>query len=180
MNSNFSKEYITVHRIIHHIRPKLSRSMSMTSSFGSAIDTRLAPYGALTVRVALGVMWLSHAGLKWFVFTVPGFAGWLDSQGLPGFMAWPVFLLEAFGGLCILLGFYGRQVSLLLLPVLLVATSTHIPNGWLFTSAGGGWEYPVFLIAASIAHALLGDGALALRARSLAFRSASAGASGGA
>jgi putative oxidoreductase len=151
----------------------------MTSSLGPAIDARLAPYGALIVRLALGAMWLSHAGLKWFVFTIPGFAGWLDSQGLPGFMAWPVFLLEALGGICILLGFYGRQVSLLLLPVLLVATSTHIPNGWVFTGAGGGWEYPVFLIAASIAHGLMGDGAFALRARPLAFRSAAVRASVG-
>ena len=151
----------------------------MISSPGPAIDTRLSPYGALIVRVALGVMWLSHAGLKWFVFTVPGFAGWLDSQGLPDFMAWPVFLLEALGGLCILLGFYGRQVSLLLLPVLLVATSTHLANGWVFTSAGGGWEYPVFLIAVSVAHVLMGDGAFALRARPLALGSASAGASSG-
>ena len=152
----------------------------MTSPLDPAIDPRLAPYGALIVRIALGAMWLSHAGLKWFVFTVPGFAGWLDSQGLPGFMAWPVFLLEVLGGLCILLGFYGRQVSLLLLPVLLVATFTHIPNGWLFTNAGGGWEYPVFLIAASVAHGLLGDGTLALRTRPLGLRPASAGASGGA
>lgn len=152
----------------------------MTSSLGSVVDTRFSPYGALIVRVALGVMWISHAGLKWFVFTVPGFAGWLESQGLPGFMAWPVFLLEALGGLCILLGFYGRQISLLLLPVLLVATFTHIPIGWLFTNAGGGWEYPVFLIAASVAHGLLGDGALALRARPLGLHSASVGASGGA
>ena len=151
----------------------------MTSSLGPATDARLAPYGALIVRLALGMMWLSHAGLKWFVFTIPGFAGWLDSQGLPGFMAWPVFLLEALGGICILLGFYGRQVSLLLLPVLLVATSTHIPNGWVFTGAGGGWEYPVFLIAASIAHGLMGDGAFALRARPLAFRSAAVRASVG-
>jgi putative oxidoreductase len=150
----------------------------MTSSLGPATDARLAPYGALIVRLALGMMWLSHAGLKWFVFTIPGFAGWLDSQGLPGFMAWPVFLLEALGGVCILLGFYGRQVSLLLLPILLVATSTHIPNGWVFTSAGGGWEYPVFLIAASIAYGLMGDGAFALRARPLALRSVAIGSSG--
>jgi hypothetical protein len=31
-------------------------------------------------------------------------------------------------------------------------------NGWLFTAPKGGWEYPVFLAAAAIVQALLGDG----------------------
>lgn len=59
--------------------------------------------------------------------------------------------------------FNGRYVSLLLLPILLTAAWVHFPNGWVFTSTGGGWEYPVFLAAASIGHALGGDGAFALR-----------------
>jgi len=43
----------------------------------------------------------------------------------------------------------------------------HAGNGWLFTAANGGWEYPAFLIAASLAHVLIGDGALALRPATL-------------
>jgi putative oxidoreductase len=80
--------------------------------------------------------------------------------------AWPLFLAELIGGLAILTGIYGRMVSLLLLPVLIVATSVHVPNGWVFTAQGGGWEYPAFLVAASIAHILIGDGAYAATARS--------------
>ena len=41
------------------------------------IDTRLAPYGALLLRVSLGIMFLAHAYLKLAIFTVPGFAGFL-------------------------------------------------------------------------------------------------------
>ncbi len=118
--------------------------------------------GAALLRLALGSMWVAHALLKWFVFTMPGFAGWLESQGLPGFMAWPVFLLELVGGTMLLLGIYGRQVSALLLPVMLVAAWTHAGNGWVHNSEGGGWEYPVFLVVASIVHLLIGDGKLAL------------------
>jgi putative oxidoreductase len=33
-----------------------------------------------------------------------------------------------------------------------------------FSAPNGGWEYPVFLVVASLVQALLGDGALALRA----------------
>lgn len=127
----------------------------------SSLD-RFSPYGITLLRVALGAIWISHALLKYTVFTIPGFAGFLDSQGLPGFMAWPVFLLELVGGLAILTGFHGRWVSLALMPVMAVAMSTHLPNGWLFTNAGGGWEYPLFLLVASFAHFLVGDGALAL------------------
>jgi len=37
-----------------------------------------------------------------------------------------------------------------------------------FSAPNGGWEYPVFLAVASLAQALIGDGALALRASSTA------------
>ena len=39
----------------------------------------------------------------------------------------------------------------------------------IFSNASGGWEYPVFLLVASVAHALIGDGALALKSRPLPF-----------
>ncbi|MGW9331265.1 DoxX family protein [Bosea sp. NPDC055594] len=127
------------------------------------IDTRLAPYGALGLRVALGLMFIAHAYLKLAIFTVPGFAGFLGQLGLPGFLAWPIILAELVGGLAILTGFYGRYVSLALLPVLLGALAVHAPNGWLFTAPNGGWEYPAFLALTAFAHVLIGDGALALR-----------------
>ena len=123
----------------------------------------LAQYGALALRLSLGTMWIAHALLKWFVFTIPGFGAWLAEQGLPAMAAWPVFLLELVGGLAILMGFHGRLASAVLLPVMLVAMLTHVANGWTHTSPGGGWEYPAFLMMASLAHMLIGDGALALR-----------------
>lgn len=127
------------------------------------IDTRLAPYGALALRVALGVMFIAHAYLKLVIFTPAGFTGYLGQVGLPGFLAWPIMLAELFGGLAILLGFYSRYVSLLLVPLLLGALSVHAPNGWVFNAPNGGWEYPAFLALAAFAQALIGDGALAIR-----------------
>lgn len=118
--------------------------------------------GATLLRIALGSMWIAHAMLKYSVFTIASFAGWLESQGLPGFMAWPLFIIELLGGIAILVGFHGRWVSLALLPIMLIAASTHLANGWVHTSPGGGWEYPAFLAVASIAHFLAGDGVLAL------------------
>ncbi len=123
--------------------------------------------GAALLRVALGTMWITHALLKVLVFTLPGAAGFFESVGLPGWMVYPVVAAEIAGGAAILLGFYGRQASLLLAPVLAVAAWVHWPNGWVFTNANGGWEYPVFLLAASMAHWLLGDGRWAARRSSL-------------
>jgi len=121
------------------------------------------PYGIALLRLGLGLMWIAHALLKLLVFTLPGTAQFFASQGLPGALAYPVFAVELLGGLAILLGLYARQVSLALLPIMLGAAWVHLPNGWVFTSAGGGWEYPLFLALASLALWLLGDGAWSLR-----------------
>ena len=132
-------------------------------------DTRATAAGATLLRISLGLMWISHAWFKITAFGIAGFAGWLDSLGLPGFMAGPVIALEVIGGLLILTGVYARYVSIALLPVLAVATWVHLPNGMIFSNANGGWEYPVFLIVASVVQALIGDGALALKSRPLPF-----------
>src|SRR4051812_34674258 len=119
--------------------------------------------GQAVLRVSLGTMWIAHALLKLLVFTLPGTAQFFAAQGLPPLLAYPVFAAELVGGIAIVLGFHGRVVSLLLLPVMLGAIKVHAGNGWLFTSAQGGWEYPAFLAVATVAHILSGDGAYALR-----------------
>ncbi|HEX5682799.1 MAG TPA: DoxX family protein [Ideonella sp.] len=126
-----------------------------------------APLGITLLRLSLGVMWLAHALLKWLVFTLPGTAQFFDSVGLPGFLAYPVFAAELLGGLALVLGIYARQVALALVPIMVAAAWVHMPNGWVFTSPNGGWEYPVFLVFASLALWLLGDGALVIRRSSL-------------
>jgi putative oxidoreductase len=125
--------------------------------------TTAADWGATLLRVSLGAMWIAHALLKLLVFTLPGTARFFDSVGFPGFLAYPVFAVELLGGLMLVLGLYARQAALALVPVMLAAMSVHLGNGWVFTSPGGGWEYPLFLAMASVAQWLLGDGALALR-----------------
>lgn len=123
--------------------------------------------GIALLRVSLGVMWIAHALLKLLVFTLPGTAQYFASIGLPGWLAYPVFAAELAGGIALLLGVYARQAALALVPVMVVAAAVHAPNGWVHTSPGGGWEYPVFLVAASIALWLLGDGAGAIRRSAL-------------
>ena len=119
--------------------------------------------GLLLLRLSLGLMYLAHAGLKLFVFTLPGTARFFAGQGLPGALAYVVFAAEAVGGAALLLGLYPRQVALALVPILLGAAWVHAPNGWVFNAPGGGWEYPVFLAAMSVVLWLAGDGAAALK-----------------
>ncbi|MBL8688376.1 MAG: DoxX family protein [Rhodospirillaceae bacterium] len=126
------------------------------------IDTRFAPYGALALRLGLGAMWLSHGLLKVFVFTLPGTVAFFEKIGFWGPLAYVVVAAELIGGAAILAGVYGRYVSAALIPIMAGALMTHLPNGWVFSAAGGGWEYPAFLILASAVHALIGDGAYAL------------------
>ena len=129
----------------------------------STINEITAPYAALLLRIALGLMFLAHSVyLKAFVFTLPGTAQFFQSLGLPGILAYAVFAAEAVGGVLLIAGYRTREVSILLLPILLGAAWTHWPNGWLFTAPNGGWEYPVFLTVAAGAQALLGDGAYSI------------------
>lgn len=120
-------------------------------------------YAAFVLRVGLGVMFVAHGLLKVFVFTLPGAAQFFDSVGFAAWMAYPVTFLEIGGGILLILGIATRLVSLLLLPVLIGALTVHLGNGWLYTNVNGGWEYVAFLMVASIAQALLGDGAFAFR-----------------
>lgn len=120
-------------------------------------------WGTTLLRVSLGTMWIAHALLKLLVFTLPGTAQFFQSVGFAGWLAYPVFAVELLGGLALVLGIYARQVALALVPVMAVAAWVHLPNGWVFSSPNGGWEYPVFLVVASIALWLLGDGAAALK-----------------
>ena len=128
------------------------------------INTNTAPYAALLLRLSLGVMFIAHALLKLVVFTLPGTVKFFETLGYPGFLAYVVFGAELVGGALLVFGVYTRWVSLALIPILIGAAMVHIPNGWVFSAPNGGWEYPVFLAIASAVQALLGDGALALRA----------------
>ncbi|MEQ8585679.1 MAG: DoxX family protein [Thalassobaculaceae bacterium] len=129
----------------------------------TGIDTRTAPYAALILRVTLGIAFLAHAGLKIFVFTIPGTVSFFESIGYPGFFAYLVILAELGGGLALIAGAYTRLIALLLVPVMIGALIQHAGNGWLFSSQGGGWEFPAMWTALLFVQAGLGNGAFALK-----------------
>jgi putative oxidoreductase len=130
------------------------------------IDARTAPYAALVLRVSLGIMYIAHSlVLKYYTFTLPGTAQFFESLGLPGTLAYLTFWAELIGGLLLVAGIGTRVVALGLIPILAGAAWVHAGNGWVFSAANGGWEYPVFLIAASLVLALLGGGRFAVETK---------------
>jgi len=124
----------------------------------------LARIGAITLRISLGIMFLAHSViLKYFTFTLAGTATYFASIGLPSGLAYIVFALEAVGGVLLVLGFQTRWVALGLMPVLLGAMWAHIGNGWVFSAANGGWEYPLLLIVIAAVVALQAPAAVPRR-----------------
>jgi len=126
-------------------------------------DSRNPAVAALVLRAALGTMFVAHALLKYFVFTLPGTAQFFESLGLPGALGYVTFAAELVGGVLLIAGVHVRTVSLVLVPFLLGATWAHSGNGWLFSAPKGGWEYPAFWTMTLVVQALLGDGAFTLR-----------------
>jgi putative oxidoreductase len=127
------------------------------------IDAKAAPYGALLLRLAMGVLFIAHAYLKVFVFTMAGTEGFFATLGLPAWFAWLVTLAELGGGVLLILGLHARWIALAFVPILVGAAITSHGSSWVFSAEGGGWEYPIFWAACCIVQALIGDGALALK-----------------
>ena len=132
------------------------------------MNDRRIDLAALILRLTLGTMFVAHGLLKVFVFTPAGTAKFFESLGLPAPLAYLTIAAEVLGGVALLVGYRTRLVASALVPILLGATWAHAGNGWLFTAQNGGWEYPAFLVAATVVAALLGDGRYALRRTEIA------------
>lgn len=123
---------------------------------------KTSDYAALLLRLSLGGMFLAHGLLKILVFTLPGTAGFFESVGFPGWAAYIVAPAELLAGLALIAGFQTRWVALAGIPILLGALAVHAGNGWSFTNAKGGWEFPLYLVITTVVVALLGGGRIAV------------------
>lgn len=118
---------------------------------------------ALLLRLTLAALFLAHAWLKIFVFTPAGTAGFFESLGLPGIVAYLTIFAEVIGAFALIVGLQTRWVSLALVPILVGSiVFVHGANGWLFSAPNGGWEFPAFWAVALIVQAMLGAGAFHL------------------
>jgi putative oxidoreductase len=125
------------------------------------------------LRIGLGIMYVTHSVvLKVATYGFDGTAQYFEAIGLPGALAYATIVAEALGGAFLIVGYKARETALLLVPILAGALWAHAGNGWVFSNAGGGWEYPLFLIVVSLAVALSPGRVLAPSAARVAERPA--------
>jgi putative oxidoreductase len=135
----------------------------MNKSLIKNVLTTEAGFGALALRVPVGIIFAAHGAQKlfgWFGgYGLQGTAGWMESIGLaPGvLMALLAGSAEFFGGLALVLGLFTRPSAFTLSIAMLVAIfSVHFANG-LFMS-NNGYEFGLALLAASVSLLLSGAG----------------------
>jgi putative oxidoreductase len=122
-----------------------------------------AGFGALALRVPVGIIFAAHGAQKlfgWFGgYGLEGTAGWLESIGIaPGIlMAFLVGAAEFFGGLALVFGVLTRPAAATLVIAMVVAIfKVHFANGFFMST--NGYEFALALLAASVSLLLSGAG----------------------
>jgi putative oxidoreductase len=121
-------------------------------------------WASLPLRLILGFGFAYHGYPKLFGGH-DMFVGMLTGLGIPapGLMAWPVGLLEFFGGLLLIAGAFVSLVAILSIINMLVAMFTfHLPNGFNFMASPPGYEVNLLYIAGFTALLLGGAGAISV------------------
>lgn len=137
---------------------------------GTDAKLRLGELADLLTRVTVGALLIPHGAQKLF--------GWFGGYGLtatgdyfatnlglePGILfALLAGLVEFLGGLALVVGLLTRPAALAVAVFMAVALSTHVPNGFFWTS--GGIEYPLMWGLLAVAILLRGGGRHSLDAR---------------
>jgi putative oxidoreductase len=119
----------------------------------------LQPLGLLILRLSLALIFFSH-GYPKITHTAAGMQAFFVEHGLPGYFVYVSGVLEVFGAMLLVLGLFTRGAALLLAIEMGVAI-------WKVHSAGGylavhNYEFPLAVLAASLALATVGAGRLSL------------------
>ena len=103
--------------------------------------------GKVILRVVLGLTFFIH-GLDKFQGGIANTAGYFDSLGIPGFLAYVVAAIELIGGIALILGIGTRIISILLALIMLGAIFTaKLSLGFLVNGQMAGYELDLALLA---------------------------------
>lgn len=108
--------------------------------------------GTLILRIITGIIFIGH-GMSKFQGGIENTAGWFDSIGLPGFLAYIVAIIELVGGIAMVLGLGTRIVGALFVLLLGGAIiKVQLSAGFI-----GGYAYDLALLAISVYFVLNGS-----------------------
>src|SRR5204862_3142394 len=116
------------------------------------------------LRVVLGSIFIAHGAQKLFMFGLAGVAGAFAHMGVPAANIMGPFIafLEFFGGIAVVLGLLTRLASLGLAADMIGAiVLVHLKAGFFNP---GGIEFPLTLLAISLALVTAGSGRFSLDA----------------
>jgi putative oxidoreductase len=106
--------------------------------------------GALILRITLGAIFFIHGVVK-FQGGIENTAGWFESLGLPGGMAYGVALLEIIGGILLIIGLATRLVSALFALLMIGATvKVKLAIGFLGNGQMAGYELDLAFLAIAV------------------------------
>jgi putative oxidoreductase len=118
------------------------------------------------IRIAAGGTLLAHGLAKVLVQDVATFAARsMAGRGLePALpLAYIIYFLETGGAVMIMLGLFTRLVApMIAIQFFIITFMAHFANGYGWTSARGGWEYPLMWGVIFLAIALRGGGPYSL------------------
>ncbi|MEZ2661279.1 DoxX family protein [Aneurinibacillus aneurinilyticus] len=113
--------------------------------------------GALILRVVLGITFFVH-GLAKFQGGIEKTAGFFQSIGLPGFMAYGVGIIELVGGIALIIGLGTRIISALFAAIMIGATvKVKLAAGFV-----GGYELELALMVMALHLTLNGSSLLSV------------------
>lgn len=124
-----------------------------------ACGSKWGDWGILILRVALGLVFFMHGYQKVFQMGIEGVTGFLAGLGFPlaGMFAYILAYGELVFGAMMIIGLLTHWVAKYHIIVAVVALFTvHISNG--FFVSGGGFEFILLILAASISILVTGGG----------------------
>jgi putative oxidoreductase len=130
-------------------------------------DSQSVDTGKLILRLTIGGLLLLH-GISKLINGIGFLVQMLEGKGLPGVMAYGVYIGEVIAPILLILGFRARIGAILVALNMLVAISLVHTKEILTLGKSGGWaiELPALFLLGAIAILFLGAGRYAMSTRS--------------
>jgi putative oxidoreductase len=119
--------------------------------------------GKLILRLAIGILLLLH-GISKLIGGIDWLVGMLEGKGLPGVLAYGVYIGEVIAPILLIIGFKTRIAAIIVAINMFVAIITAHATQIFTMGESGGWaiELPMLFLLGAIAIYFLGAGRYAL------------------